>query len=303
MKKIFFLLAFVAGLALCLQAQQLVVLSTHKPAFSASGGHFYPKFSPDGNFMLTTRANYSGLYLYDFASDKMQQLNSEPGAGYQAQISDDGNTILYNRIELINNRRHNSLHAVTRADGSQKQLTAVSREPVTPRFAGNKPSWVQGKSMIRPQITTAEMRPVISIEDRKMVIYQGTTRKVLDPNGNDASYIWPSFSPDGKNIVYTVAGRGTFVCTVDGKRVRALGKLNAPVWLNNTRVVGMDDRDDGGRVVASELYVVTVDGKNRQLIPTPEGMIAMYPAVSPDGSRIAFNTDNGEIYILQVTIR
>lgn len=303
MKKIFFLLAFAAGMGLCLHAQQLVVLSSHKPAFSTSGGHFYPKFSPDGKFMLTTRANYSGIYLYDFTSDKMQQINAEPGAGYQAQISDDGNTILYNRIELINNRRHNSLHTFTRTEGTQKQLTQVSREPVTPRFAGNKPSWVQGKSMVRPQVTTAEMRPVITIEDRKMVIYQGTTRKVLDPNGDDASYIWPSFSPDGKNIVYTVAGRGTFVCTVDGKKVRSLGKLNAPAWLNNNWVVGMDDRDHGGRVVASELYVVAADGTKRQQISTPEALIAMYPAVSPDGSRIAFNTDNGEIYILQVTIR
>jgi hypothetical protein len=219
------------------------------------------------------------------------------------QISDDGNTILYNRIEMINNRRHNSLHSVSRVNGAQQQLSEVSREPVTPRFSGNKPSWVQGKSMVRPQVTNTELRPVITIEDRKMVIYQGSTRKVLDPNGDDASYIWPSFSPDGKNIVYTVAGRGTFVCTVDGKRVRSLGKLNAPVWLNNLWVVGMDDRDHGGRVVASELFVVSADGVTRQQIQTPEGLIAMYPAASADGSRIAFNTDNGEIYILQVTIR
>ena len=253
--------------------------------------------------MLTTHANYSGLYLYEFATERLQQINSEPGAGYQAQISDDGSTILYNRIELINNRRHNSLHSVSRSEGAQRQLTNVSREPVTPRFSGNKPSWVQGKSLVRPQVTNAELRPVITVEDRKMVIYQGSTRKVLDPNGNDASYIWPSFSPDRKNIVYTVAGRGTFVCTVDGKRVRSLGKLNAPAWLNNNWVVGMDDRDDGGRVVASDLYVVAADGTKRQPISTPEALIAMYPAVSPDGSRIAFNTDNGEIHILQVTIR
>jgi hypothetical protein len=36
---------------------------------------------------------------------------------------------------------------------------------------------------------------------------------------------------------------------------------------------------------------------------TPRGVMAMYPAASADGKRIAFNTEKGEIYILNVSIK
>jgi len=31
--------------------------------------------------------------------------------------------------------------------------------------------------------------------------------------------------------------------------------------------------------------------------------MAMYPAASADGSRIAFNTENGEVYLLNIQIK
>lgn len=281
--------------------------ATTQPAtlleFSAGGGHFYPRFSPNSEFLLTTRANYSGLKVFTFGDQSLKVINTDAGAGYNAQISNDGTSILYNRVEFVNNRRQNTLMSFSRKENRLQRITEPSREKVSPRFSGNRPAFVRGRTYVRTGIPAAETPPLITIEDRKMVIYTAAGRRVLDPNGGDASYIWPSFSPDGRHIVYTVAGRGTFVSRTDGSAVRSLGALNAPQWLNNQWVVGMDDRDDGARVVASDLYVVSIDGKKRQRLNTPPGKIAMYPAVSPEGNRIAFNTDQGEIYIMSITIQ
>jgi Tol biopolymer transport system component len=296
---LFLLIVALSGLS----AQQMVVQSISKLSFSESGGYFYPKFSPDAAYLLLTSASYSGLQQFTLADQQLRELSSDPGAGYNVQVSADGTRLLYTKIEMVDRLRYNSLQSLSLSTGEKRQLTAPGRDAIAPSFSTDKPVYVKSKALQREGVATAELKPVLTIEDRKMVVYSASGRKVLDPVGNDASYIWPSFSPDGKKILFTAAGRGSFVCTADGKNLVSLGRLNAPVWLNQNWVVGMNDRDDGGRVVESTLWAVTTNGKIRQQLPTPDGLIAMYPAVSPDGSKIAFNSDRGEIFMMQVITR
>ena len=80
-------------------------------------------------------------------------------------------------------------------------------------------------------------------------------------------------------------------------------KLNAPTWLNNEWVIGMNDKDDGDQVITSEIIAVTINGKIRQTLTTPFAKIAMYPAASADGKQIAFNSEKGQIYIMNIELK
>jgi Tol biopolymer transport system component len=62
----------------------------------------------------------------------------------------------------------------------------------------------------------------------------------------------------------------------------------------------MNDLDDGGRVVESTLWAVSVNGKIRQQLTASDQGIFMYPAASVDGRRIAFNSDRGGIYLMEI---
>ena len=84
-------------------------------------------------------------------------------------------------------------------------------------------------------------QPTVSIQDQKMLITNGDESYVLAPNGDDASYFWASISPDGKHIVYVTAKYGTFVCDINGNQVRSMGRMNAPKWLDNQHVAGMQE--------------------------------------------------------------
>lgn len=97
------LLLFFLVLAQITLAQQVNVLSTEKIKATDTGGYFYPKISPDNQFMLMTRGNYSGLYQYSLADKKLKTLNEDPGAGYKVQISEDCSTVLYTKTELFAN--------------------------------------------------------------------------------------------------------------------------------------------------------------------------------------------------------
>ena len=301
MKKLLLFFLVIAQIAL---AQQVNVLSIEKIKATDTGGYFYPKISPDNQFILMTRGNYSGLYQYSPVSKSLKTLNEDPGAGYKVQISDDGNTVLYNKTELIRKLRHNSLISQTISNGEKKVLVAPTREQITGKMVNSNPVYVKNRSLVKSNsVKPTDNLYLITIENQKMVLYKNGVRTELTPSGANASYIWPSISPDNKNIVYTVTGKGTYVCSVTGKNVTSLGKLNAPSWAGNKFVVGMDDRDDGEKLISSSLIITSIDGKLRKKLETPTGINAMYPSASKDGSRIAFNTDRGEVYLMQVEFK
>ena len=301
MKKLLLFFLLIAQIAL---AQQINVLSIEKIKATDTGGYFYPKISPDNQFILMTRGNYSGLYQYSPVSKSLKTLNEDPGAGYKVQISDDGNTVLYNKTELIRKLRHNSLISQTISNGEKKVLVAPTREQITGKMVNSNPVYVKNRSLVKSNsVKPTDNLYLITIENQKMVLYKNGVRAELTPSGANASYIWPSISPDNKNIVYTVTGKGTYVCSVTGKNVTSLGKLNAPSWAGNRYVVGMDDRDDGEKLISSSLIITSIDGKLRKKLETPTGINAMYPSASKDGSRIAFNTDRGEVYLMQVEFK
>ena len=301
MKKLLLFFLVIAQIAL---AQQINVLSIEKIKATDTGGYFYPKISPDNQFILMTRGNYSGLYQYSPVSKSLKTLNEDPGAGYKVQISDDGNTVLYNKTELIRKLRHNSLISQTISNGEKKVLVAPTREQITGKMVNSNPVYVKNRSLVKSNsVKPTDNLYLITIENQKMVLYKNGVRTELTPSGANASYIWPSISPDNKNIVYTVTGKGTYVCSVTGKNVTSLGKLNAPSWAGNRYVVGMDDRDDGEKLISSSLIITSIDGKLRKKLETPTGINAMYPSASKDGSRIAFNTDRGEVYLMQVEFK
>ncbi len=301
MKKLLLFFLVIAQIAL---AQQINVLSIEKIKATDTGGYFYPKISPDNQFILMTRGNYSGLYQYSPVSKSLKTLNEDPGAGYKVQISDDGNTVLYNKTELIRKLRHNSLISQTISNGEKKVLVAPTREQITGKMVNSNPVYVKNRSLVKSNsVKPTDNLYLITIENQKMVLYKNGVRAELTPSGANASYIWPSISPDNKNIVYTVTGKGTYVCSVTGKNVTSLGKLNAPSWAGNRYVVGMDDRDDGEKLISSSLIITSIDGKLRKKLETPTGINAMYPSASKDGSRIAFNTDRGEVYLMQVEFK
>ncbi|MDR1810845.1 MAG: hypothetical protein LBR34_10690 [Prevotella sp.] len=301
MRKLLLLLLIAAGQFV--YAQRIDVRSIQLLKGTEQGGYFHPVFSPQATYLLTTAENYAGLNRHALTANKIETLTTDAGAGYGARISSDESTILFNRTEMRNNLRYSSLQSYSLTGKKQVKLADATREKVSPLFAGNVPAFIKGKTLTKINKTAEKVSPYINIEDRKMVLYAGDTRKVLAPNGDNKSYFWASVSPDGKHIVYTVAACGSFVCDINGANAVSLGKLNAPKWLNNQWVIGMNDQDNGDHVTASEIVAATIDGKTRQALDAPFVKIAMYPSASADGKQIAFNTDKGQIYIMNIELK
>jgi Tol biopolymer transport system component len=299
MKKLLLLILFIGQTVF---AQKIEVKSIELLNGTESGGFYYAVFSPKGSYLLATSESYAGLQQIVFATKEVKTLTRDAGAGYDVRISADESVIIFKKTEFLNNLRYTSLYQYSLTDKKAKKIENATREKLTPAFADNKPIYVKGTSLVKNNVNSTKIIPFINIEEKKMVLYNDNTKKILTPNGNNESYFWASISPDGKCIVYTTASKGTFVCNIDGSNAVSLGKLNAPVWLGNAWIVGMDDKDDGNDVISSVIVAASVDGKIRQTLQTPQ-KIAMYPATSYDAKQIAFNTEKGEIYLMNINIK
>ena len=100
-------------------------------------------------------------------------------------------------------------------------------------------------------------------------------------------------------ILFTATGEGTFICDMNGKNIKKLGYLNAPVWYDDNFVVGMQDKDDGEFVTGSTILMKSIDGKISKVLSSPN-QIAMYPTAVV--GKVAYNTNEGDIYVVELKI-
>ena len=88
---------FVAAclMSLAASAQVLEVTSMHKLPIPAQAEMKVAGVSPDGDYILLTSGSNKGLQRYDVASNTLTTLSEAEGAGFNVQISKDGQELVY----------------------------------------------------------------------------------------------------------------------------------------------------------------------------------------------------------------
>ena len=299
MKKVILTFALCLGCATAF-AQVLTVTSMRKVS-TESGKAVVAGISPKGDYLLITDARNNGLSKLDLATGATTQITDAPGAGYNAQISDDGTQVVYRKNTFKNHLRKTAVLKHDLASGAASQLVAESRHIQGVAIDGDAAVTInKGKATVKSlgARKAKAQNPVFSIANGALMMTVGSRTTVFSPNGTNYRYIWPSLSPDKTRVLYYVSGVGAFVADLKGNMVAELGAVRAPKWLGNNVVVGMHDTDNGEVVTASEIVAVDLAG-NRQVL-TDDSMIAMYPHASADGSKIAFSTIDGEAYIIDI---
>ena len=297
------LLAFAATLTVGGWAQVFNVASLVPVALPPDVGSKVVAVSGQGDFLLLTADDNSGLTKLDLSTGKAQNITRAAGAGYDARVSPDGKRVVYRENSFTSGHlRMVSLRSINLGSGQSRELVAPTRN-----LQGVGINNQAALPVTRGQVTAKGFEGkvsdksgvVLSINNRQLMISRNGKTRNLSPNGKDKSYLWPSLSPDGTKILYYVGAEGAFVCNLDGSNVKPLGMMRAPQWWDDATVVGMYDQDDGEFVYASRIVATNLKGDKQSL--TPDSLIAMYPKVSAQAGKIAFSTPDGTAYIINVT--
>lgn len=294
-------------------AQKLSVVETVRITDKSQGEFYFPKATPDGSKIFFTTSNYNGLWYYDLASKKVVSFTSEQGAGYEYAFSNDSKSVIYR----VNNFSKSGMRASQtlfqkNIQTSQKQTLETGRELSTPKvLASNKIAYTansrvvlknDGTSLKKTAKTQTVSDAVVYIEDQKIVLYSNGSKKVLAPLGT-GNYIWPSISPDGTKLLFTLAGKGTYVSDLQGKVLLKLGYANAPKWSPDGKwITYMVDKDNGLNVTGSDIYAVSADGARKYQLTSTNDLYEMHPEWTNDGNGIVFHSDEGNIYLMKLRI-
>lgn len=143
-------------------------------------------------------------------------------------------------------------------------------------------------------------------DDIFMLSADGKVDSNLTRNGGVDS--WPSWSPDGKRIVFEserakALNNDLYILTLDGsaatRRITfdTIAQDAQPSWspLGN-RIAFASTRDSAG----SDIYLVDTTGANVTRLTT-DPQSSVHPAWSPDGSKIAFASNragNGDVFVM-----
>jgi len=282
-----------------------LVESVERIPFGDEEEFYFPKFGPEGERILLTRSNYIGLWEYDVKNNRTIQIADNLSAGYEASYSPDGKSIYYLKDVYENKRRFRHLMKYDRDSKGVREIIGKTRLLTHPLLVSNNGVVLRADSKVvmvdsqNKDIKSAE--PFVYTFENVLTLVSDGNEKTLTPSGA-GNYLWASLSPDKSKILYNKAGFGTYICDLQGNVLADLGYANAPVWSPNGKWIAyMADYDDGHFYTESEIWISSVDGKEKKQLTFTDDVIEMYPRWAPDSQRLVYHDDLGHIYILKLS--
>ncbi|MBO4721958.1 MAG: hypothetical protein J5629_03385 [Muribaculaceae bacterium] len=297
MKKVLF------ALALCVSfsgmAQLVNVTSIDKVNIPENAASKVAAISPQGDYILMTTDHNQGLTKFDLSTGATEVITQARGAGFDAKISSDGQSIVYReKSENKNHLQQTAVKTKNIATGAEQQLVKPTRDLQGVAVEGNTAVAMNKGKMSKKALDNGKAQvsvPVLSTNNFKLYITRNGKTTEFMPAGN-YRYIWASMSPDATKALFYCSGKGAYVCNIDGSGLKAFGDVQAPKWMGNDMIVGMTTTDNGEDFTSGEIVVLDLNGAKQVL--TGNDVIALYPL--PANGKIAFSTPTGEAYIINL---
>jgi Tol biopolymer transport system component len=197
---------------------------------------------------------------------------------FSAKYSNDGE-----RVVVARNQADEHWIEMMNADGTERHDVFKSLD----HGLLSTIAWSPDETMIALTLGRLASRNPVTASQVALVRSDGTRFRRLT-NGTDSS-AYPSFSPDGKTLVYRLLGQQQGLRTVaiaDGRVTRLTSEWdNFPAWSPRGDRIAFTGFRNGD----FEIYTVRPDGTDVRQLTTDQGT-AGHPVWSPDGRSILFTS-------------
>ncbi len=280
---------------------QIKVTRSDKLALPRTHSWSHPQFSPTGASVYFTDLDGNGIWEYSLKSRSTKQITADAKSGLAYSISSDGKSLVYRRTQQDKaspGRRQDIV--LTNLTKRSTSILASGSDVSIPTFSNNVAVYsIRSQTIGLGKTAGTNKVTVLAIENMKIVLSVNGNKVVLDPLGN-GSYIWPVLSPDKQQLVAYEMGKGAFVCDLTGKVQSMLGRRDAPSWTRTGKwIVYMEDKDDGHRMISSDVCAVSPDGQTVVQLTSTTDIMELDPQCSPTENKIICSTSDGGIMIFE----
>jgi len=208
---------------------------------------------------------------------------------YYPVLSADGSQMLFS------DDNHSNLRMYDFDDNVTVKITATPAESFRAHFTADG----------QVSLKRSDKAPVsVDVDGSRLLVSINGVTDEYTPVDAYAGYCWPSLSPDGTKVMFVAAGKGIVITDLRGNIISRPGtsRMEAPVWFGNSHIVAMLTTDDGHQISSSQIVMMTVDGKVSQNLTKPESM-SMFPSASAEAGKVVYNTVDGRMYQINVTLK
>ena len=301
-----------AAIALAVAAGSLTVISqwSNEPApittaeasplTSLAGREERPAFSPDGD-QVAFSWNGPGLDNYDIYVQRLgsispQRITDHPGWESSPAWSPDGGSIAFLRET---GDTESELRVTAMPDGPERLVATLSAAARHGLGWSNDGNYIVAPD-VAGDVAGEASRPVVVLVDAQ----SGEKRVLVEAPAGTVEARFPAFSPDGESVAFE-AIRGpwlgdAFLVPASGGAAQRLnstpGYPEGLAWLAGSRAVIYSRSSPEAR---RSLWYTSIGGDVREL---EIGESASEPAISADGTRLAFSERVSQYDVMRVSL-
>lgn len=281
---------------------QEVTITRHEQLLKGVENEVYnPVLSADGQKVLFTQSSYKGLKMYDMEDDATIKVADDWMAGFKPAFSRDGKSVYFmsqtRGDDMRIYREMKSFDFDSRATAIVAEKSRGMRGPVS--VDGGLAVVSDNGKMLKAK---RKGGLYVYADGAELVVVRDGEEKRLSPVETKYTYLWESLSPDGTKILFYAGAKGAYVCDLDGNVLADLGKYTSPYWMGNDYIVAENATSDGHQYESCQIMLLKADGSFSKALTKPESM-SMNPTASADGSRIAYNTIDGRLFVMELTVK
>ena len=284
-----------------LASAQEVTVTSHRQILKGTESRAYnPVLSADGQQLLFSGDNYTGLKLYDFNDDVTTKISDADMAGYHPEFSTDGKSVYYMSQTRENMRLYRAMNNYSVSSKSTKVIADGMRRMNAPIVLKNGVAVQSERGVEYSGAKSTET--FVYAEGSELAVVKNGVEKRFSPVATNYHYLWESLSPNKDKVLFYAGGKGLYVVDLNGNVLADLGKYTEPVWYGNDYIVAQMTTDDGHQFESSKLVLLKADGTFVKDLTKPESM-AMNPTASAEASRIVYNTIDGRMFVMEINIK
>ena len=273
-------LAVALGMCASMSAADIVAVYTKKVDVGTEAHH--PTLSPNGDVVLFTSENYTGLKSINLSTQEVSVIDETPKAGFNPRFTADGSEVVY--------------RTTIKEDG-------ISRDDVR-RYSfvskGKAQIMKHTKDVINTSSLVAETYAYGLVDKQAIEVSVNGVKTEINPIGYGYRYLWPSISPNAEKLVFNEVYSGLFVSNLDGSQAKFLtSRGEFPCWVDDKFVVALSTKDDGYVIISAKIIAIEVaTGKITEL--TDDSVLVDGLAAVED--KIVYTTEKGEMYVMNILI-